>query len=479
MGIDAELQPEAVAIAPGERGTWTVAVRNTGTEPVPCRLVPSGEVAAWAWVTPAEVVVEPGGSAEAHLSVRLPPPPSPPAGRLAFTVGVEPAGAIARGVVDVQPVVDVSTSVSATAVTVRNRGNAEAVVALSPVPGGGRVRVEPPTLVVAPGEIGTAHVTARGRFSLNVVPQGGAATVVHGGAEPVARRGDARRRWPVVVPVAAVVLVVAGVLVTRDGDGGSEDPDLVGVEFQDPTQGLSSDCPMVNHLAADANGVRRRGVPIPDRYSFLEPRPGGCHPVRFNPCEPIHYVVNSRLAPPGALDDLEPAFAQLSAATGMTFVNDGPTDEPATPSRPPYIPARYGQRWAPILIVWDHGAPFRMEDTNPGGGRAFNGGGVYVSGILILNVDAVTDARRGTKLPFGFGPGATWGRVMIHELGHLVGLGHVRTSQEIMFDDLGLQRGRAEFHEGDLEGLRLLGREQGCLPTPPVPAVPPRTPPRP
>jgi hypothetical protein len=96
-------------------------------------------------------------------------------------------------------------------------------------------------------------------------------------------------------------------------------------------------------------------------------------------------------------------------------------------------------------------------------------GGVYASGFLILNVDAVDDERRRTPLETGLGEGATWGRVLIHELAHLVGLGHVRTSREIMFNDLSVQRGRAEFHAGDLEGLRLLGRDAGCLTVPPVP----------
>ena len=69
--------------------------------------------------------------------------------------------------------------------------------------------------------------------------------------------------------------------------------------------------------------------------------------MRFNPCEPIHYVVNAALAPPGAVDDLQEAIRRLEAATGLTFVNDGPTDERAEVSRPRAQPERYGPRWAP------------------------------------------------------------------------------------------------------------------------------------
>lgn len=274
--------------------------------------------------------------------------------------------------------------------------------------------------------------------------------------------------------VAAVAALGMGVLVLGGGDeqAGFDDA-LAGGPAEDPivTGPERPDCPMAGHLAADFGGRRRPGVPVPDRWSFLEQRTDDrCQPVRFNPCEPVYYVTNATLAPPGALDDLEAAFAQLAQATGMTFVNEGPTDEAPLSGRPAYQP-RYGPRWAPVLIAWDRGRPHRLNPDNPGGGRSTNVDNVYVSGVLILNVDAV-DAD-GRRLANGFGEGASWGRVMIHELGHLLGLGHVGSPQEVMYDDLGVQRGRAEFHSGDLAGLRALGREAGCLTTPPSPTPAP------
>ncbi len=229
----------------------------------------------------------------------------------------------------------------------------------------------------------------------------------------------------------------------------------------------SPDCPVRNHLAADFNGRRRSGVQEPIDYSFLEARERGCQPVRFNPCEPIHYVVNAALAPPGVVDDLREAIRRLEAASGLTFVDDGPTDERAEVSRPRSQPERYGPRWAPILVAWDHGERFRMDVTNPAGGQSSPVNTVSVTGQLIVNVDALSDGR---PLANGFGPGNTWGRVFIHELGHIVGLGHVARSDQIMFPELGVQSGPAEYHAGDLAGLRLIGKEAGCLPTPAPPA---------
>jgi hypothetical protein len=264
------------------------------------------------------------------------------------------------------------------------------------------------------------------------------------------------------------VVLVVGMLAACGGSGKgagtSADADIT-ANLPD-----SPDCPVRNHLATEFNGQTRVGLVEPVDYSFLEARPGGCQPVRFNPCEPIHYVVNAALAPPGAIDDLHEAIHRVEAASGLTFLDDGSTDEPASLNRPLSQPQRYGNRWAPILVVWDHGAPFRMDITNPAGGRSTPVEGVSVSGILIVNVDAVADDHGNLHPAPGFGEGATWGRIFIHELGHLVGLGHVAHSDEIMFTELGVQRGEATFQPGDLKGLRLLGTDAGCVPTPAAPA---------
>lgn len=269
-----------------------------------------------------------------------------------------------------------------------------------------------------------------------------------------------------------VVLLALVAVACSGGSNNSASPDA---EVENAVEGRDSpDCPARSHLAAEFNGRQRSGVEIPIDYAFLETRPGGCVPVRFNPCEPIHYVLNTALAPPGAVDDLREAIRRVEAATGLTFVDDGQTDEPASIGRRISQPERYPNRWAPVLIVWAHGQEFRMEPTNPGGGRSFQVDGVYVSGVLIVNVDAVAEDHGRSRPVGGFGEGTTWGRVFIHELGHLLGLGHVARSDQIMFTELGVQRGDAVFHAGDLAGLRLLGREAGCIATPAAPSGPVR-----
>jgi hypothetical protein len=195
-------------------------------------------------------------------------------------------------------------------------------------------------------------------------------------------------------------------------------------------------------------------------FLFLDRTDQGL-PTRWNPCEPIHYVVNASLAPRGSIGDVHEAVSQISAATGIPFVYEGPTDEEATAYREIFQPERYGDRWAPVLIAWaDPGAtdiPFEH------GGRVAAGVAVpripptrfedvYVSGWIALNADD-------PNLP-GFDLPGQQGPVILHELGHLMGLGHVHAVGEIMHPSGG---GVVDLGPGDLEGLRQLGATGGCV----------------
>ncbi|HET7483370.1 MAG TPA: hypothetical protein VFK89_10960, partial [Actinomycetota bacterium] len=94
--------------------------------------------------------------------------------------------------------------------------------------------------------------------------------------------------------------------------------------------------------------------PAGDRssFAFLSVDPSTGKPVRYDPCSPIHYVVDRRLAPPGMLSDLDAGIASISDATGIEFSFDGYTTEPAGRGRRAYQPHRYGKRWAPVLVSW-------------------------------------------------------------------------------------------------------------------------------
>ena len=86
-------------------------------------------------------------------------------------------------------------------------------------------------------------------------------------------------------------------------------------------------------------------------FSPMMRGPGGT-PIRWNPCEPIHYVVNLENAPESATADVTRAMQRIENASGLSFVFDGSTDEVPSLDRESYQPARYGDVWAPVLIGW-------------------------------------------------------------------------------------------------------------------------------
>jgi hypothetical protein len=200
-------------------------------------------------------------------------------------------------------------------------------------------------------------------------------------------------------------------------------------------------------------------------FSFMATLGG--RPVRWNPCEPIHYVVNLGAAPAGSLKDVQDAVLRITSATGIAFVFDGLSDEVPTRERPVFQPDRYGDRWAPVLIGWVDPRTSSF-DFDPGGREAAGVAGplypqpgpstIYVSGVVAINV---ADPN-----PPGWDSQGAQGPVVLHELAHVMGLGHYQARGELMEPSGG---GMTDFGPGDLQGLRELGSSAGCLTTPPAP----------
>lgn len=210
-------------------------------------------------------------------------------------------------------------------------------------------------------------------------------------------------------------------------------------------------------LPSDAGTHRLLPLPPPTvsgSYRFLQTLPDGS-PVTYDPCRPLHYVIARHHLPAYGVRMVHEAVARASAATGLQFVDDGLTDEPLSFERAPVQRARYGDRWAPVLIAFSDAKQTPALGTDVmglGGSRSVAPHGPssarYVTGTVGLDQD---DFDRTLTYPNGW---AMARAAIMHELGHVVGLAHVGDPMQLMAEH---NSGFVFYAPGDLHGLALEG----------------------
>jgi hypothetical protein len=201
--------------------------------------------------------------------------------------------------------------------------------------------------------------------------------------------------------------------------------------------------------ATKAVKVERHGGGNPRDHAFLFIRHG--KPVRWNPCQAIRYKVNVSRAPRQGLADVRETLRRISQPTGFDFKYAGHTH---------YIPGSKQSQHEPLVIAW---AKPKQTSLGLGKGVLGQGGGTYTYGQgekpHIVTGYAVLDSQ--AKLTPGFGAGQTEGALLMHELGHAVGLDHAKKPAEIMYPELG-PHPVTMYGAGDYRGLTLIGHSRGC-----------------
>ena len=161
-------------------------------------------------------------------------------------------------------------------------------------------------------------------------------------------------------------------------------------------------------------------------------------PARWNPCQPITWAPVTPL-PPSEEPLLTAAFAEASAESGLTFQQVSPADDPAV----------------------------QVDITMVNGDRVDGEGTI----VYFPPTEATNPRATGGRLEAAIGddtPLALRIALYLHEIGHVIGLGHVDDPAQVMYPTLEESDGDG-FAAGDRAGLRALGAAAGCL-TNPLPA---------
>lgn len=192
--------------------------------------------------------------------------------------------------------------------------------------------------------------------------------------------------------------------------------------------------------------------------------------LRWNPCQTITYKINVVRLPTGqrpvVLAEIRSAFTRLGKVSGLRFAYRGTTSEVPRSNRLETMSAEIV-----VAVTTPSATDFPIGGGTLGyGGRAWywwwHDTGSRVSyGAAITRGFVVLDSSRLRELRAGFGRGLGRGNLVLHELGHAVGLDHAGTPASLMYPELS-SASPSGYAAGDRAGLSRLGRRAGCLSIP-------------
>jgi hypothetical protein len=190
------------------------------------------------------------------------------------------------------------------------------------------------------------------------------------------------------------------------------------------------------------------GEPEPE-HAFLHM--AGDQPVAYTSCRPIQVAVYPGGGPPGAVDLVRDAVARAASASGLDLVVIGPFGGSAPNWNFEAAPVHHDD---PISVSWQDGdaiAEITDHVAGLGGSRIVDypdGRRRLIAGTIALSIDTYRSLE-------AYGDREQQLAILLHELGHVLGLAHVDNPDELMHED---NLGKTGYGPGDLEGLRRLGQ---------------------
>lgn len=177
---------------------------------------------------------------------------------------------------------------------------------------------------------------------------------------------------------------------------------------------------------------------------------------RWDPCQPITWRYNAGRGYARALTHVTEAFARISLHTGLEFEYVGTTTHVPFVGTPTPTDAD-------IVVAWSSPLQSRYLEGGvvgvaaPSGRSTGGGSGEFLSGSVLLDSSQTNDLATG----FATYGRPTWGQVIVHELLHVMGLGHAKSFVQLMAPYITPQNHL--FGAGDLAGMKAIGAEQGCV----------------
>jgi hypothetical protein len=179
---------------------------------------------------------------------------------------------------------------------------------------------------------------------------------------------------------------------------------------------------------------------------------------RWSSCASIRFTLNVAGAPAGAAAGFRLAARKVSQATGLQLQVVGTTTAAPTAD---WARSQGKDSWNPVLVSWGADGTGGLSKGASATSELFGlpnaaGQGVWVSGRMRFNVE--TDYM---YTP-GFGSYGSRVALMMHEIGHMVGLDHVADDTKLMYPTVS---GAADAGRGDMDGFAAMG-SAGCVQVP-------------